>query len=150
MLVYSKLRSVEETDTSSKNNIKIAAYEDGYQGIGGYGSCHYLFVTDNSPYPWTACAFIAYMTTTVDGFSAWGKDMGGYSSNPTVLQANEEKYNHSTGGYVDGVDVYPAKDDRGYQWWLNEGKLVVEDPEYCSSVAFTVGSWLELLTKYKG
>ena len=76
--------------------------------------------------------------------------MGGYSSNPTVLQANEEKYNHSTGGYVDGVDVYPAKDDRGYQWWLNEGKLVVEDPEYCSSVAFTVGSWLELLTKYKG
>ena len=150
LLVYSKLRSVEETDTSSKNNIKIAAYEDGYQGIGGYGYCHYLFVTDNSPYPWTACAFIAYMTTTVDGFSAWGKDMGGYSSNPTVLQANEEKYNHSTGGYVDGVDVYPAKDDRGYQWWLNEGKLVVEDPEYCSSVAFTVGSWLELLTKYKG
>ena len=51
---------------------------------------------------------------------------------------------------LDGVDVYPAKDDRGYQWWLNEGKLVVEDPEYCSSVAFTVGSWLELLTKYKG
>ena len=150
LLVYSKLRSVEETDTSSKNNIKIAAYEDGYQGIGGYGYCHYLFVTDNSPYPWTACAFIAYMTTTVDGFSAWGKDMGGYSSNPTVLQANEEKYNHATGGYVDGVDVYPAKDDRGYQWWLNEGKLVVEDPEYCSSVAFTVGSWLELLTKYKG
>ena len=142
LLVYSKLRSVEETDTSSKNNIKIAAYEDGYQGIGGYGYCHYLFVTDNSPYPWTACAFIAYMTTTVDGFSAWGKDMGGYSSNPTVLQANEEKYNNSTGGYVDGVDVYPAKDDRGYQWWLNEGKLVVEDPEYCSSVAFTVGSWL--------
>ena len=150
LLLYSKLSSVEETDTSSKNNIKIAAYEDGYQGIGGYGYCHYLFVTDNSPYPWTACAFIAYMTTTVDGFSAWGKDMGGYSSNPTVLQANEEKYNHSTGGYVDGVDVYPAKDDRGYQWWLNEGKLVVEDPEYCSSVAFTVGSWLELLTKYKG
>ena len=80
LLVYSKLRSVEETDTSSKNNIKIAAYEDGYHGIGGYGYCHYLFVTDNSPYPWTACAFIAYMTTTVDGFSAWGKDMGGIIS----------------------------------------------------------------------
>ncbi|MGN1399663.1 MAG: hypothetical protein ACI4WG_06680 [Erysipelotrichaceae bacterium] len=150
LLVYSKLRSVEETDTSSKNNIKIAAYEDGYEGIGGYGYCHYLFVTDNSPYPWTACAFIAYMTTTVDGFSAWGKDMGGYSSNPVVLAENEATYNHSTGGYVDGVDVYPAKDDRGYQWWLNEGKLVVEDPEYCSSVAFTVGSWIELLTKYSG
>ena len=51
--------------------------------MGGFGYCHYLFVTDNSPLPWTACAFIAYMTCTADGFSAWGKDIGGYSSNPT-------------------------------------------------------------------
>lgn len=76
LLVYSKLRSVEESSSVSVNNIKVAAYEDGYQGIGGYGYCHYLFVTDNSPLPWTACAFIAYMTCTADGFSAWGKDMG--------------------------------------------------------------------------
>lgn len=150
LLVYSKLRSVEETDEVSKKNVKVAAYEDGYQGIGGYGYCHYLFVTDNSPYPWTACAFIAYMTCTVEGFSAWGADMGGYSSNPDVLAANEETYHHSTGGYVDGVNVYDVKNDRGFQWWLNEGKLVVEDPEYCASVAFTVGSWIEMLTKYTG
>ena len=65
LLVYSKLRSVKESETVSKNNIKVAAYEDGYQGMGGYGYCHYLFVTDNSPLPWTACAFIAYMTCTV-------------------------------------------------------------------------------------
>ena len=150
LLVYSKLRSVEESATVSVNNIKVAAYEDGYQGMGGYGYCHYLFVTDNSPLPWTACAFIAYMTCTVDGFSAWGKDMGGYSSNPLVAAGTEEVRHHTTGGMAeDGTTVlYAAKNDHGYDWWVNEGKLVLEDPEYCASVAFTVGSWIEMLTKY--
>ena len=149
LLVYSKLRSVEESDTVSKNNIKVAAYQDGYQGIGGYGYCHYMFVPDNSPLPWTACAFIAYITCTVDGFSAWGKDMGGYSSNPTVAAGTEEKYGHSKGGYNDaGENEFDCKNDRGYDWWVNNGMLVIEDPEYCASVAFTVGSWIEMLTKY--
>ena len=150
LLVYSKIRSVKESDAVSKNNIKIAAYQDGYAGMGGYGYCHYLFVTDNSPLPWTACAFIAYMTCTTDGFSAWGKDMGGYSANPVVLAKNEAIYNHKNGGAAtkDDPTEYPAKNDRGYEWWINDGKLVIEDPEYCASVAFTVGSWIETLTKY--
>ncbi len=148
LLVYSKLRSVEESDSVSKKNVTVAAYQDGYTGIGGYGYCHYLFVTDNSPLPWTACAFIAYMTCTEDGFSAWGKDMGGYSSNPEVATAIEATYSHSTGGYEEGVNVYENKNDRGYDWWTTTGKLVLEDPEYCSSVSFTVGSWIELLSKY--
>lgn len=106
LLVYSKLRSVEESASVSKNNITVAAYNDGYTGIGGFGYCHYLFVTDNSPLPWTACAFIAYMTCTEDGFSAWGKDIGGYSSNPTVAAENEEIYHHQTGGMAeDGTTV---------------------------------------------
>ena len=37
----------------------------------------------------------------------------------------------------------PSKDDRGYDWWTTKGHLVLEDPEYCASVAFTVGSWIE-------
>lgn len=149
LLVYSKLRSVEESAGVSLNNIKVAAYEDGYTGIGGYGYCHYLFLTDNSPLPWTACAFIAYMTCTADGFSAWGKDMGGYSSNPEVAAATEATYQHSKGGYNEaGESVYDCKNDRGYDWWTTDGELVLEDPEYCASVSFTVGSWIELLTKY--
>lgn len=149
LLVYSKLRSVEESDTVSVNNINVAAYQDGYKGIGGYGYCHYLFVTDNSPLPWTACAFIAYMSCTEDGFSAWGKDMGGYSANPEVAKAIEATYGHSKGGYDEaGNNVYDCKNDRGYDWWTTTGELVLEDPEYCSSVSFTVGSWIELLTKY--
>ena len=151
LLVYSKLRSVEESDSVSKNNITVAAYQDGYKGFGGYGYCHYLFVTDNSPMPWTACAFIAYMTETVDGFSAWGKDLGGYSSNPQLAAANEEKFHHMTGGNDEnGNVVFPAMNDRGYDWWVNEGGLVLEDPEYCDEVSFTVGSWIEMLDKYSG
>ena len=150
LLVYSKLRSVEESASVSKNNITIAAYNDGYTGIGGYGYCHYLFVTENSPLPWTACAFIAYMTCTADGFSAWGKDIGGYSSNPNVAAENEEIFHHQTGGMAeDGTTVeFAALNDAGYDWWTTDGKLVLEDPEYCASVSFTVGSWIETLDKY--
>ncbi len=151
LLVYSKLRSVEESDSVSKNNITVAAYQDDYTGFGGYGYCHYLFVTDNSPMPWTACAFIAYMTETVDGFSAWGKDLGGYSSNPEVAAANEEKFHHMTGGMAeDGTVAFAAMNDRGYDWWVDEGGLVLEDPVYCDEVSFTVGSWIEMLDKYSG
>ena len=150
LLVYSKLRSIEESEAKSVNNIKVAAYEDNYEGIGGYGYCHYLFVTDNSPLPWTACAFIAYMTCTQNGFNAWGKDMGGYSSNPKVYQENEELHHHSQGGMDENGNVaFAAKNDKGFDWWSKDGKLVIEDPEYCASVAFTVGSWIELLAKYQ-
>ena len=148
LLLYSKLRSVEESDGVSKNNITVAAYQDDYKGIGGYGYCHYLFLTNNSPLPWTSCALIAYMTCTMEGFSAWGKDMGGYSSNPEVATATEAEYGHSKGGYENGVNVFDCKNDRGYDWWTTTGELVLEDPQYCSEVSFTVGSWIELLTKY--
>ncbi len=136
LLVYSKLRSVVETETSSRNNVQVAAYKDGYQGFGGYGYSHYLFVTDSAPLPWTACAFIAYITCTADGFSSWGDDMGSYSSNPIVEREVDERY-HDESHYG----------DRGLDWWVNEGKLVLEDPEYCKKVQGTVGSWIELLDK---
>ena len=42
LIVYSKLRSVAETADVSVKNISVAAYEEGYSGIGGYGYSHYL------------------------------------------------------------------------------------------------------------
>ena len=143
LLVYSKLRSVEETDESSVNNITVAAYQDGYVGIGGYAYKHYLMIPKTSTLPWTACALIAYMTTTEEGFHAWGKDMGGYAPVPACMT------DHSKDGYVDGVDTYPAKDDRGYDWWLNEGKLVVEDPAYCAQVSGVLGPWIDGIVNQK-
>ena len=75
--------------------------------------------------------------------------MGGYSSNPKVAEQIEATYNHAKGGYNDaGEDAFPAKDDRGYDWWTTTGELVLEDPEYCADAAFGVGSWIETLTKY--
>lgn len=141
LLVYSKLRSVEESAAASVNNITIAAYQDNYAGIGGYAYKHYLMVPKTSPLPWTACAFIAYMTTTKDGFYAWGKDMGGYSSNPNINQ------DHSKDGYVDGANKFPAKNDRGYDWWTSAtgGRLVVEDPAYCAKVSFNMSDWIDVI-----
>lgn len=143
LIVYSKLRSVSETAEASVNNISVAAYEPGYEGIGGYGYCHYLEVMDSSPYPWTACAFISYMVTKVDGFAAWGKDMGGYSANPKLAAENEAKYHHSTAG----GDKFPAKNDKGFDWWAGEGKgeLVIEDPAYCAMVSIDLGDWIDII-----
>lgn len=145
LLVYSKLRSVSESADASVNNITVAAYQDGYQGIGGYAYKHYLQVVKTSPLPWTACAFIAYMTTTRDGFSAWGKDMGGYSANNICNQ------DHSKDGYIDGVNTFDAKNDRGYDWWTSAdgGRLVVEDPEYCAQVSFDLGDWIDMIVGNK-
>ncbi len=141
LLVYSKLRSVEESDTVSVNNITVAAYQDNYVGFGGYGYKHYLMVVKTAPMPWTACAFIAYMVTTEEGFYAWGKDMGGYSANPNINQ------DHSKDGYVDGENKFPAKNDRGYDWWVSEdgGALVIEDPKYCAEVSFNMGDWIDVI-----
>ena len=145
LLVYSKLRSVEESAETSVNNIKIAAYQDGYKGIGGFAYKHYLMIPKTSPLPWTACAFISYMTTTHDGFAAWGKDMGGYSANPVCQQ------DHSQDGYVDGVNTYEAKNDRGFEWWTSAegGRLVVEDPAYCAQVSFDLGDWIDMIVGNK-
>ena len=136
----------------SINNVKIAAYEPEYTGMGGFGYCHYLFVTKNCPLPWTACAFITFLTTKLEGFETWGKDMGCYSSNPKVAEENEAKYHHSRAGFNDkGDNAFPVKNDRGAKWWLNqkqgEIKLVLEDPDYCSKVAFTVGRWIDQMAE---
>ncbi len=143
LIVYSKLRSVTETAEASVNNITVAAYSDDYTGIGGYGYCHYLEVLDSSPYPWTACAFISYMVTKLDGFTAWGKDMGGYSANPALAAENEAKFNHSKAGGTQ----FPAKNDRGFDWWAGEngGQLVIEDPQYCAEVSLDLGDWIDII-----
>ena len=39
--------------------------------------------------------------------------------------------------------LYPAMNDRGYDWWLNEGKLVVEEPAYCASVSAKMSDWID-------
>ncbi len=150
LLVYSKLRSVEESESVSVNNVTVAAYQDDYEGFGGYAYKHYMMIPKATQYPWTACAFIAYITTTQEGFQAWGKDMGGYAPVPACMQDHSKDGNKldENGNRTDEVE-FAAKNDRGYEWWLNEGKLIVEDPAYCASVADTMGDWIDLIIGMK-
>ncbi len=144
LLVYSKLRSVEETAESSRNNITVAAYQDNYTGIGGYAYKHYLMLTKTSPLPWTSCAIIAFMTTTPEGFYAWGKDMGGYAPVPACMQDHsKDGYSKDENGNPTDELLYAAMNDRGYDWWLNDGKLVVEEPAYCASVSGAMSKWID-------
>ncbi|MDR1852779.1 MAG: hypothetical protein LBR21_09085 [Propionibacteriaceae bacterium] len=141
LIVYSKLRSIEESDSASVKNVDIAAYQDDYTGFGGYGYKHYLMLTKTSPLPWTAMAFINYMSTTQDGFAAWGKDIGGYGAYSAINQ------DHSN----DGGDEFPAKNDKGPSWWLDDsaGRLVIEDPVYTSKVSTTMGDWIDMIVGQK-
>jgi hypothetical protein len=102
---------------------------------------HYLQILKTSPFPWTSAAFIHFMTTTQDGFSPWGRDIGGYSSNPIANQ------DHSKDGMdTDGVTVkFAAINDRGYDWWSTSGNLVIEDPEYVSKFSYNIGNWIDII-----
>ncbi|MFA6755445.1 MAG: hypothetical protein WCR97_02910 [Bacilli bacterium] len=145
LLVYSKFRSTEETDATSNKYINVAAYQDNYVGFGGFMYKHYLQILKTSPYPWTSCALINFMVTEHDGFYPWGKDMGGYSSSPTV----QATFDHSQDGYVDGVNEYPVKNDKGYDWWTanekGKGRLIIEDSTYAASVSAVLGDWIDTL-----
>ena len=141
LLVYSKFRSIAETETTSCKIIDVAAYQNGYKGFGGYMYKHYLQVLATSPFPWTSCALINWMTTEKDGFQPWGKDAGGYSSSPTV----QSNFDHSN----DGGTETPVKNDKGYAWWTaneaGKGRLVMEDGEYCDKVASVMADWIAYL-----
>ncbi len=143
LIAYTKLRSINESEETSVNNIVVAAYQDGYEGFGGYAFKHFLQIPKNSPFPWTACAFISYMVNSKEGYKTWGKDIGSYSSNPGINQ------DHTRDGYVDEENRFPAKNDRGYEWWVSpeHGRLVIEETDYCASVQFTLGLWIDSLRK---
>ena len=106
---------------------------------------HYLQVLKTSPFPWTSCALINFMVTTHDGFQPWGKDMGGYSSSPTVAKTFD--HSHDGDAKEDGTPATPCKNDRGYDWWMSStgGRLVLEDSEYCAKVAPVLGDWINYL-----
>lgn len=147
MVDYTTIGTAFQNTYNSANNMAAAAYEPVYNGFGGYAHSEYAFVTDNATMPWTACAFIAYITTMQDGFSAWGRNPGAYSGNGLLARETMSVFGHDKGGYSgNGVEIlYPVKNDKGIEWWRAFGKVVEEDLEYIDSVSFTIGSWLKTL-----
>jgi len=59
---------------------------------------------------------------------------------------------HSQDGYENGENVFPAKNDRGYDWWLSAdgGRLVVEDPIYLAKVAPKMNDWIDYIVGNRG
>ena len=59
-----------------------------------------------------------------------------------------ESYKDADGNITD-TNFFDAKNDRGYDWWLNEGKLVIEDPAYCASVSGAMSDWIDGIVSSK-
>jgi hypothetical protein len=144
LIAYDTLRAVDESASKSVKNIAIAAYGDGYQGIGGFTYRKELFVSDRAPLPWTACAFAAWLCSTPDGFSAFGRDIGAYAADTAVAHENENTYTLRTGGENEsGEDEFPAKNDRGLSFWETGGNAVAEDLAEIRAAEESCGAWLD-------
>lgn len=147
-IVYSKIASVQETNDISVKNITICALGDDntdgktatmhMKGFGGFMYKHYLQIMPNATHPWTACAFINYLSTTKEGYKGWASDIGDYPSMPSI-NVDRTKYGHGT---VDesgtfhqddnAENYYPAFNDPTSSWWEDsaKGNCVIEDPSY--------------------
>lgn len=152
-IVYSKIASIQETAAISKKNITIAALgkdagdgktrgDSEIDGFGGFMYKHYLQIMPNAAHPYTACAFINYLSTTAEGYAAWGKDIGDYPSMPSI-NIDRTKYGYGelaedytfTQSNDSTTNVFPCLNDPASSWWEDKADVVIEDP------AFIVGEY---------
>jgi hypothetical protein len=165
-IVYSKLMNLKETEQVTKKDVVVAAlgkdHSDGanpgeskLKGFGGFMYKHYLMVMPNSPLPWTACAFINFLSTTSDGYQGWKKDVGDYPTYGDEINAHREKLGHGTLTGTTWVqndndpNVFPCLNDPGSNWWINTAKAPVETPSYIATYYNTVASFLMQLIAQK-
>ena len=97
---------------------------------------HYLQIMPYTPHPWTSCAFINFLSTTKEGYSAWAVDIGDYPSMPSI-NVNRTKFGHGTlsADYTwtqndDGENVFPCLNDPSSSWWEDKANVVIEDPAF--------------------
>lgn len=144
LLVFSKFRSIVETADVSNAQIQIAAHQEDFKGFGGFMYNHYLQIPKTSVYPYAAAALIHYMTTNVDGFQPWGKDVGGYASDDAT-----RAYYKNLHDVEDVNKEFDCVKDRGYEWWMGkeakQGRLVAEDGAYLAEKGRFVVEWMTYL-----
>ena len=158
-IVYSKIASIQETASITKRNITIAALgkdiSDGANpgdskitGFGGFMYKHYLQIMPYTQHPWTSCAFINYLSTTKEGYAAWGKDIGDYPSMPSI-NIDRTKFGHGTlENYEfkqkdDGENVFPCLNDPASSWWEDKANVVVEDPAFIVTEYTNVNNFIK-------
>ena len=171
-IVYSKLMNLSETPQVTKRDVVVAALgktnDDGanpgetdLKGFGGFLYKHYLMLTPQSPLPWTACAFINFLSTTADGYQGWKSDVGDYPTYGDEINKNRTKLGHGTLDTSDPTNytwtqndnepnVFPCLNDPGSNWWINTAKAPVETPSYIASVYNTVAGFLMQQIAKKG
>lgn len=167
-IVYSKIASIQETANITKKNITIAALgpnnTDGalvtnsyIKGFGGFMYKHYLQVMPYTQHPWTSCAFINYLSTTPEGYSAWAVDIGDYPTMPSI-NVDRTKFGHGTlaSDYTftqnnDGENVFPCLNDPSSDWWTGENgaNAVIETPSYIVGEYDKVNSFINKVISSK-
>ena len=166
-IVYSKIASIQETAEITKKNITIAALgkdiTDGanpgdskIDGFGGFMYKHYLQIMPYTQHPWTSCAFINYLSTTPEGYAAWGKDIGDYPSMPSI-NVDRTKYGHGTlsENYEfeqsnDGENVFPCLNDPASSWWEDKANVVIENPSFIVTEYNNVNNFIKDVIANKG
>ena len=71
-------------------------------------------------------------------------NLGDYLFNIVVPEIEREVVVNGT-RKIEKENLYPCKNDKGYDWWTTQGKLVIEDGEYSSSVAAVMSDWIAYL-----
>ena len=159
-IVYSKIQNLAESAAISKKNIVVAALGDKHsdgknptlalKGFGGFMYKHYLMLTPKSPLPWTACAFINFLSTTKVGYSKWAGDVGDYPTFGEDINVDRTMNGHGTLGsdYKWTQDstkdnVFPCLNDPTANWWINTAKSTVETPSYIATYYNTVNAFIQ-------
>lgn len=150
-IVYSKIQGLTESADITKKNITIGALgasnSDGnnatmqMKGFGGFMYKHYPQIMPNAKYPYAACAFINFLSTTKEGYNAWAVDIGDYPTMPEI-NIDRTKYGHGTlttdfkwTQSDTGDNVFPCLNDPKSSWWTSStgGNAVIEEPAYIAT-----------------
>lgn len=106
LFVLSKFRDV---DAKIKGNLSVGAWQKtAIAPFAGFMYPMYVQLTQKSNRPYTAMLFASYLMTA-EGFKPWGKDIGAYSTDPSI-------------------PVNTADGDQPITFWKN--CLVAEDAEF--------------------
>lgn len=81
LFVLSKFRDV---DAKIKGNLSVGAWQaEEIKPFAGFMYPMYVQLTKKSNRPYTAMLFASYLMTS-EGFQPWGKDIGAYSTDPSI------------------------------------------------------------------
>jgi len=162
--VYSKLLKTTETEETSNaflvsptlgnDNSDGKTATNHMKGFSGFMYKHFLQVSPKSKHPYTTCALINILSTTAEGYKAWGTDVGDY---PTMASINVDRtkngwgtlnktsspYKFTQGTGEGATNLFPVLNDPTGDWWIKSANAVVEDVSYIGENYKTVNTFIK-------